>query len=142
MVDVHAFEQLLDRAEANGPIPLMEKAVAFYKGPFLGDPAEPWATSYQERLRSKLIRAIGKLGLYFEKHGNKEKAIEYYQKGLEVDNLAEEFYQRLMACYKSGGRKADALSVYDRCRKALLSTLGVEPSTRTKAIYESLRLPS
>lgn len=142
MVDAHAFEELLERGEANGSIPLIEKGIALYKGPFLGDPAEPWATAYQERLRSKFIRAIEKLGMYFEKHGQKEKAIDYYQKGLEVDNLAEEFYQSLMACYKSEGRRAEALSVYDRCRKALLSVLGAEPSPRTKAIYESLRFSS
>ena len=36
---------------------------------------------------------------YYGKAGHWEKARECYQGGIEVDNLAEEFYQSLMSCY-------------------------------------------
>lgn len=61
-----------------------------------------------------------------------------YQKGLEVDDLAEEFYQRLMTCLQRLGRRPEALTVYNRCRNTLSTALGVEPSIRTAAIYKSL----
>ena len=139
-VDAHAFEYLREQADVLDDMALLQKAVALYKGPFLGgDDSEPWAISYQERLRSKFLRAVTKLGQVLEKNGTLEKAIEWYRKGLEVDGLAEEFYQHLMLCYQSSGRKAEAIAVYDRCRDTLRLVLGVEPSPHTQSIYETLR---
>ena len=115
------------------------KAVALYSGSFLGgEKVESWAISYGERLRSKFLRAVAKLGNSFEENGEPERAIECYQKGLEVDGLAEEFYQRLILAFHSSGRTAEALAVYDRCREILRASLGVEPSRGTQAIYENL----
>lgn len=139
-VDAHVFEYLLQQADVLNDVVLLQKAIALYRGPFLGgDDSEPWAISYQEKLRSKFLRAVAKLGQFFEKNGDQEKAIEYYQKGLEVDDFAEEFYQRLMLSYQASGRKAEALSIYGRFRGRLRSVLGVEPSPKTQAIYETLR---
>lgn len=139
-VDAHAFEHLLQQADSLNDMVLLQKAIALYTGPFLGDDdSEPWAISYQEKLRSKFLRAVTKLGQFFEKNGDQEKAIECYQKGLEVDDFAEEFCQRLMLCYDASGRKAEALSIYDRFWKKLRSTFEVDPSPKTQAIYETVR---
>lgn len=136
--DAHAFEDILERSEASeasDSMALLEKAIALYAGPFLGgEDSEPWAISYRERLRSKFLRAVGKLGHSLEKNRELEKAIDCYRRGLEVDGLAEEFYQRLMLCFYASGRKAEALAVYDRCRETFLSILGVEPSPQTESI--------
>ncbi len=142
-VDAHAFEHLLQQADALNEVVLLQKAIALYTGSFLGgDNSDPWAISYQEKLRSKFLRAVTKLGQFFEKNGDHEKAIECYQKGLEVDGFAEEFYQRLMLCYDVSGRKAEALSVYDRFRRRLRLVLGVEPSPKTQALYDTIRKKS
>ncbi len=139
-VDAHVFEQLFEQADALDEVVLFQRAIALYTGPFLGgDDSEPWSISYQERLRSKFLRAVKKLGHFLEKKEEPEKAVECYRRGLEVDGLAEEFYQRLMLCYGASGRKAEALAVYNRCRQTLLRILGVEPSRETQAIYEALR---
>jgi len=84
-VDAHVFEYLLQQADAlNEPL-LLQKAINLYKGPFLGgDHPEPWAMSYQEKLRSKFLRAVVKLGQLYEERGEHEQAIECYRKGLEV----------------------------------------------------------
>lgn len=142
-MDAHAFEYLLQQADALNDTPLLQKAINLYTGPFLGgDDSEPWVISYQERLRSKFLRAVTKLGQFFEKEKDQEKAIECYQKGLEVDDFAEEFYQHLMLCYDVSGRKAEALSIYDRFRGRLQSVLGVDPSPKTQAIYDTIRKKS
>jgi DNA-binding SARP family transcriptional activator len=143
MVDAHTFEALLERGEAAPSLDLIEKALALYQGPFLGsDLGEPWAVSYRERLRSKFLRAARRLGNQLEKTGQTDQAIEGYQKALEVDGLAEEFYRHLMVCYASQGRRADALATYERCRRTLQLALGIEPSAETTAIYESIRFSS
>jgi class 3 adenylate cyclase/DNA-binding SARP family transcriptional activator/pimeloyl-ACP methyl ester carboxylesterase len=150
-VDAWAFEETLEQAEAEwqkwtkgkgGParaISLTQRAIESYRGPFLaGEPGEPWAISARERLQSKFLRAIAKLARHFEEQHEWEQAIECYQKGLEVDDLVEEFYQHLMACLQKLGRVAEAISVYRRCVKTLSASLGIEPSSETEAIHKSL----
>ncbi len=151
-VDAYAFEFLLEKAErlfeenqkAEDPsiegVRLAERALSLYKGPFLGEEAnESWVIAYQERLRSKFIRAVKRLGDHFERSGLWERAVECYQKGLEADELAEEFYQRLMASYLSSDRRAEAIAVYNRCRKVLKSALGIDPSPRTEEVFKALK---
>ena len=151
-MDAYAFESLLEKAEqlleadqsAKGPsiegVRLAQRALSLYKGTFLGNEAsEAWIIAYQERLRSKFIRAVRKLGNHFERRGQWERAAESYQQGLEVDELAEELYQRLMGAYLSWGHRAEALAAYKRCRKVLQSALGIDPSPRTKEIFEMMK---
>ena len=141
-----AFERLLKRADdyaekgdRDNAIQSFERAVSLYKGPFLaGNVEEPWAVSYNERLRSKFLRAIEKLGTYLEEDGELNRAVDCFQRAIEVDDMAEVFYQRLMICLKKLGRRTDALSVYQRFKKTLSASLGLEPSPETKAIKECL----
>ena len=116
---------------------LAEKAIGLYKGHFLpGDEEETWTVSYRERLRNKFLRLITKLGDSLQKTGQWESALEYYQKGLEVDDLAEEFYQGLMICHQHLGAISEAVKTYRNCQKVLSAVLGVEPSPITEKIYK------
>jgi LuxR family maltose regulon positive regulatory protein len=145
-VDSMAFERILKQAEdyaanedRNSAIQSLEKAVSLYKGPFLaGETDEPWAISYNEHLRSKFLRAIERLGNYLEEEGELNRAVDCFHKAIEVDNVAEVFYQRLMICLKKIGRRSAAISTYKRCKKTLSANLGLEPSPETKAIKESM----
>jgi ATP/maltotriose-dependent transcriptional regulator MalT/DNA-binding SARP family transcriptional activator len=145
-VDIWAFERILgqsDRALKNGGkkrgIGLIEKAIGMYQGHFLaGDSGVSWTISMRERLRSKFIRYITELGRLCEESGELKKSLECFKRGLEVDNLVEDFYQRLMLCHLRLGHRAEALSVYDSLKKILSVTLGVEPSPKTQAIYKTV----
>jgi two-component SAPR family response regulator len=114
-VDVWAFERNLGEAEIawkrkenDKTIQLTEKALSLYRGNFLPDSEEPWTISLRERLRNKFIRSIIRLGRCLEETKKWKEAIECYKKGLEVDDLTEEFYQRLMACHQKLGQRAEA----------------------------------
>jgi LuxR family transcriptional regulator, maltose regulon positive regulatory protein len=145
-VDVWAFEAILEEAEAQWKkggvekaINLVEKATAIYRGPFLAKEIEqPWTISLRERLRSKFLRQVEKMGSYWQQGSHWENAVECYLKGLEVDDLAEEFYQGLMTCYHKLGRKTDVLGVYQRYRKTLSSVAELEPSPKIEAICKNL----
>jgi LuxR family maltose regulon positive regulatory protein len=145
-VDVWAFEWLLETAEAEKKrgspekaVQCIEKAIDLYKGPFLADEIEQsWMISPRERLRSRFIRNLIWLGHYWQEQEEWEKAIESFQRGLEIDDVAEDLYQKLMICYRELGRRSEALSIYHRCRKTLSTILGVDPSPKTEAIYKSL----
>ena len=150
-VDVWALERLfgdLDTALKQPPAARDDAAIArltdrilgFYQGPFLGqDSEQAWALSLRERLRSKFIRLLREACRHWEQTDHWDKAIDGYQRGLEVDNLAEEFYQRLMIGYRTLRRPAEALAVYRRCRQTLAAVLGVAPSAETETIHRSLR---
>ncbi|OQY06096.1 MAG: hypothetical protein B6I22_06220, partial [Desulfobacteraceae bacterium 4572_123] len=140
-IDACTFERTLDEAETlwkkgeeKKSIFLYEKAIDSYKGHFLAkEGEEPWMIPLRERLKNRFLRIIIKLGKYLEQQKAFEKAIEGYEKGLTVDNLEEVFYQRIMLCCQSLGRKAEAIRVYNRCREALNRILKIEPSHETEA---------
>jgi DNA-binding SARP family transcriptional activator len=145
-VDAFAFERLLGNAAPLGETGrkedaaiLEEKALPLYRGPFLAeDVGQSWTVSMRERLRSRYLSTVGGLGAHWMHAGEWEKARVCYHSGIDVDNLAEEFYQSLMSCYLAHGRKAEALAVYDRLENTL-SSLGVEPSPKTRNLLNSLR---
>ncbi len=145
-VDLWAFEAILEQADGQWkkervekPIELIEKAIEMYKGPFLAKEIEqPWTISTRERLRNKFLRNVEKVGQHYQVSGQWEKALDCYLKGLEVDDLADEFYSGLMTCYHRLGRKTNALAVYRRHKKTLSSLPGIEPSPKTEAIYRTI----
>lgn len=145
-VDTWAFERNLGKADMalregqkDRASRLIEKAVTLYKGSFLLDsPDEEWAVSLRERLRSKFLRYTGELGRLYEERGEFNKAIDSFQRGIEVDLYAEEFYQRLMTCYQRLGRRAEAIAVYSNLKKVLSTTMGLEPSPETGGIYRRI----
>ncbi len=79
------------------------------------------------------------MGSHWEEAGQFEKAIDCYNKGLDVYDLAEEFYQKLMICYHRAGYNAEALGVYKRLKKVLSSTSEITPSLKTEQIFKSLK---
>ena len=146
-VDVWAFEDLISRLDKQSHDDytgedgqLAEKALALYRGHFLSEHSDAnWAIPMREKLRNKFLRCVEKYGSILEKRGQYEKALYWYQRGLEIDVLAEQFYQRLMFCYDKMDRKSDAVETYRQCYRILTTNLEVEPSKKTKEIYTSIR---
>jgi pentatricopeptide repeat protein len=145
-VDAFSFERLLGKASSqreagwgDRAAELEEKALALYRGPFLAEESgRSWTVSLRERMRSRYLSTVGRLGADHLRAGKWDKAREIFRRGIEVDNLAEEFYQSLMRCYLAEGRTAEALAVYDRLEKTF-SSLGVSPSPKTRDLLASLR---
>jgi len=157
-VDAWAFQRLTEKAEnlwkenrdnhemrtdknaITQLIQVSEKSMSMYGGEFLpGDRKHSWTISMRERLKSKFILLVGRVGNYYEGAEQWEHAIECYQKALEVDDLQEEFYRRLMLAYQKIGRHTEALAMYERCRNILSSVLGIEPSPDTEAVRKDIR---
>ena len=157
-VDAWAFERIHGQAEAlwtdkkrlaeerpgqeddmTEVVQLTEKAFSMYKGHFLSaDEEHFWTTSYRERLRNKYLGLIRRFVEYLKETDQWEKALEFCQKALEVDDLAEELYQQIMVCFRQLNQNAQAIAAYQRCKETLSSALGIEPSPKTKAIYKTL----
>jgi len=119
---------------------LMQRILGLYQDHFLAsEEATAWSVSIRERLRSKFIYSLLDIGGYWETNGFWDKAIQCYQKGLEVDDLVEVFYQRLMLCSLQTHRISEGMAVYRRCRQILSVVLGLQPEPETELIYRSLR---
>jgi LuxR family maltose regulon positive regulatory protein len=146
-VDTWALEELLAQAANRGPARadaerLGDKALALYRGPFLGDEEAPWALPLRERLRAKVLHYLGQWARQLEQDGRHEAAVALFHRGLEVDELAEDLYCGLLKAHLALGRHAEARAVCERCRKTLQSVAGVEPSPETQALCRSLHLPT
>jgi len=110
-----------------------------YQGHFLSrDETSCWSVSLQERLRSKYLHCILELGGFWEQQGQWNKALDCYLKGIEIDDLIETFYQRLMVCFSETGRQPEAVAAYRQCQRILSSVLGLEPTPETREIYQSI----
>ena len=52
--------------------------------------------------------------------------------------LHESGYRRLMRLHQSAGDRAEALRVYERCRRLLADELGTTPAAETEAVRAAL----
>ncbi|MEN8106515.1 MAG: BTAD domain-containing putative transcriptional regulator [Pseudomonadota bacterium] len=150
-VDVWAFERLLGQVQrirnrdATGRDAvrldqLTGKMFSLYQHHFLArEDMTSSSVSLRERLRSKFIYNLLGVGRYWEIHSFWDRAMQCYQKGLEVDDLIEVFYQRLMTCCLETHRISEGMSVYRRCRQVLSIVLGLQPESDTESLYISLK---
>ena len=147
--DTMALEDLVMRVEraahaASGNsreliVAFMKELLQLYVGHFLdSETQEAWAVATRDRLKAKFIRAVALIGGSLEGAKQWEQAIALFSRTLELDNLAEALYRRLMVCYRELGEPAEALNVYRRCREMLSIVLGVKPSPETEAIRATL----
>jgi len=139
------IDALLGRASGTQPVDDGElerrrmQLFALYRGHLFGEAELPaWALPLRDRLRARFVRCTELLGERLERSARPDAAIALYRAALEQDNLAEELYQRLIACHLARGERAQALNAYRRCRELLSIVLGLEPSARTNALVAGL----
>jgi LuxR family maltose regulon positive regulatory protein len=131
-LDVWAFEAALEEGRTDA-------ALALYRGHFLVlDAAPPWALATRDRLQAKLIRAVLAAGGAYEERREWARARALYERALDLDNLAESVYRRLMVCQRELGDPAGALTTYRRCRELLSIVLNRPPAAETEVIRQSL----
>jgi len=144
-VDVWRFERAAERLATTRPLSARDHEVLgpqmreLYRGPFLGDEDAGFALLARERLRGKWMRAIATVAGRLQQEGSHEQALAWYEHGLEIEPLAEPFYQGLMRIHQTLHRPADGLGVYQRCRRLLRAQLGVNPSPETESLAAALR---
>jgi ATP/maltotriose-dependent transcriptional regulator MalT/DNA-binding SARP family transcriptional activator len=133
-LDTWAFESALDMEP-----PRVSAGLALYRGHFLSLESEmTWALPLRDRLHAKLSRSALAEGQRLEGCGDFAAARALYERVLELDNLAEAIYRRLMVCQRELGDPAGALTTYRRCRELLSIVLNRKPAAETEALRASL----
>ncbi len=131
---VHEAEAALRsgaHAQAYGPAVV---AAAILRRPFLPGADGHWIERRRDALRQLLVRALDVLA---EVHaGNREPALalRVAEQAVSLEPFRESGYRRLMRLHGATGDRAEALRVYDRCRRLLAEELGAAPSPETEAL--------
>jgi DNA-binding SARP family transcriptional activator len=149
-IDVHAAASAVERAEAALAAGNLDKArdeaatAAGLSRPILL-PGEdgPWVEEQRRELRDVLVRALECLrdaSLAADDFGD---AVRNAAAITELEPFRESSYRALMQAHVGAGNPAEALRVYERCRRFLADELGTYPSAESEALYlEILRSSS
>ncbi len=129
-VDVLDFEAGLHHALHRSPPDwaALRQALQGYTGDFLpGDDSETWITEHRERLRRRFVEAVLVLADTAADAASREASVPWLQRALEIDELDERLYQRLMQLYLQLGYPAKALEAYHTAQAALEKGLAIPP---------------
>lgn len=140
-IDAHAFTSLLDEGDQHfslDQIKLIEQAVMLYHGDFLPDLMESWTISYRKQLRNRFVKAIRLLGEHSLTEQAYNHGVNWFERGLEVDCLAEPLYRGLIRCHLAAGHHAEAVLAYRRCQTLLRLQLQIEPSRETTELLNAI----
>ncbi|MGD8857022.1 MAG: protein kinase, partial [Chloroflexota bacterium] len=153
-VDVHRFQQLVERTLIHEHPDLLicsacqkdlEEAADLYADDFLSDfyledsnQFEEWAQVQRELYRRENLDVLGTLTTIFSRRKEYAQAMSYAQRQLEIDNLRESAYRQLMEVLALMGRREEALSTYEKCRRLLAEELAMAPSKRTSELYDKI----
>jgi WD40 repeat protein/DNA-binding SARP family transcriptional activator len=145
-VDVTDFVVTATRALQHGDQTELEQALARYGGELLPgfsliDSAayDEWLLLQREYLRRLAIEVAHTLVEAALRRGDYAKAETDAHRLLTFDPWRESAHRQLMRALVGSGQRAAALLHYERCRRLLLSELGVEPEAETVALYEQIR---
>lgn len=149
--DFHGWEQDQNQNQENvDPSTLLlrpEDMVRLYRGEFLrgfslGDTAafEDWILVQRESMRQHTMDALAYLANENERRGDLQAARSHLSRQLELDAWREEVHYQLMHVLALDGQRSAALVQYENCRRVLAQELGVEPSAKTRDLYEQIRL--
>jgi len=119
---------------------LLEYAAELYKGDLLEGWYQDWCIFERERFQTMHLMLLDKLVQFCELHQMYEVGLIYGMEILRHDHAYERTHRQLMRLHFMTGNRTQALHQYAHCVMALRDELGVEPSERTKQLYEQIRL--
>jgi SARP family transcriptional regulator, regulator of embCAB operon len=97
-----------------------------------------WVQSKRRELADIRVRALSALAESSLRSGDTAEAIRWAEQEIEAEPFRESGYRRLMAAHIASGDRAEALRVYEHCRRLLAEELGAYPSPETEAVYREL----
>ena len=141
-IDVDAAGTALHRAEAARASGAFDEARAqastaaeLARRSFLPGEEGPWVEEQRRDLRDILARALECLHDAALADGDLGEAVRHATEIVELEPFRESSYRALMQAHAAAGNPAEALRVYERCRRFLADELGAYPSAESEATY-------
>jgi basic membrane lipoprotein Med (substrate-binding protein (PBP1-ABC) superfamily)/DNA-binding SARP family transcriptional activator len=97
-----------------------------------------WIEEQRRDLRGVLVRALECSGDASLAAGEFAEAVRHAAEVTGLERFRESSYRRLMEAHAAAGNPAEALRVYERCRRFLADELGAYPSPETESLYREL----
>jgi DNA-binding SARP family transcriptional activator/streptogramin lyase len=110
-------------------------AVALARRSFLPGEDGSWVEEQRRELGNILVRALECLRDGALAAGDSGEAVRLAAEITELEPFRESSYRALMQAHAAAGNPAEALRVYERCRRFLADELGTYPSAETEAVY-------
>ena len=79
------------------------------------------------------------LGGFYEETGDFARAAEYARRLIVLESWRESYHRLLMRNLAQAGQRKAALAQYEQCRQELAKELSIEPSAKTRKLYEGIR---
>lgn len=143
-IDVDAAVAALRRAEAELAVGDVEEAyaqaaaaAALARRSFLPGEDAAWVEEQRRDLHDVLVRALECLRDAALEAGKAADAVRHGEEVTVLEPFRERAYRRLMQAHIAAGDPAEALRVFDRCRRFLDDELGAYPSAETEAVYQA-----
>ena len=137
-VSVDEAEERLHGGELDAAIAAGALAESVLSETFLPGEDGAWVRAKRSELAAARTRALDTLSDASLVLGHAEAAARWAQAAVEVEPFRESGYRRLMAAHIASGNRAEALRVYDHCRRLLAEELGAFPSPETESMYRGL----
>lgn len=148
-VDVNALHQLLEQVRA---LPLSERAPLLLEQPAFNwstlpelsvdQPFSDWAVAVRERLRTDFVSLQILRADLLQAQGDGQGALDLLVSLLESEPVLESVTRQAMLIAHNLGNQVLALSLFDRCRRALAEELGVTPMPETIALHARILGPA
>jgi len=149
-IDVEAAKAAIKRADAAFAAGDLDEARAdasaaagLARPNFLPGADGPWVEEQRRGQREILVQALECLraaSLAAQDFGD---AVHHATEIIDLEPFRESSYRALMEAHVAAGNPAEALRVYERCRRFLAEELGAYPSAESEAVYlEILRSSS
>jgi len=144
-IDVVAAADAADEAEralaADDPAAAKTAAVlaeSLTRRTFLPGDDGMWVEDKRRELADARSRAVTTLAGACLRTGASGEAVSWAQQAIGLEPFRETGYRLLMEAHAADGNRAEALRVYERCRRLLADELGAYPSPETESVYQRL----
>lgn len=140
--DVDAAEALLAKGSAAAAAERAASIVPTLRRQFLPGEDADWVQARRRELASLHLRALECEAEADLRRGRPEQAARVAREAISLEQFRESSYVLLMRALAAAGNRAEALRVYEACRRLVAEELGVDPSPATEAVYlEILKSP-
>ena len=132
-------EEALARGDLEDARAAATWAASLAQQPFLpGDDDGAWVGRKRRELVDVRVRALSVLADASLRSGEPREAAKWAEETIALEPFLESGYRSLMEAHAAAGNRAEALRVYERCRRLLADELGAYPSPETESIYRAL----
>lgn len=139
-IDLHRFRALVAQAhEDDDRAPgLLARALELWRGEVADGADTPWFGELREQVAAERLAARLDLGDRQLRAGDTRPLLLDLPALAERYPLDERLAQQLMLALYRGGRQAEALAGYEKLRRTLADTLGVDPSPPLRELHQRI----